>query len=406
VLKLWLVAQYEYKRNVLKKSFIWALLSVPLLMALIFGLGFLISRLQRDDRPVGYVDHAGLLANPVSSSSDAANAIPIIPFSTEAEADQALEAGEIQAYYVLAADYRRTSHAELVYSEEPSSAATTQFQDFLRVNLVADQPREIARRAAEGSKMIARTPDSHREYGDAPTMGQTLPLVVAFAFIMLIFIGSGSLMDAVIEEKESRTVEILATSISTNKLMAGKLLGVVAVNLTLFVAWAIVITLGVLIAAVALGIEWFQNMQLEAQGLLLVAVVLAPAYVLLSALLTTVGAIVAEAQEGQQMSAPFVLLFFIPTWLAVPLLNDPNGPLATGLSLFPFTAPLTMALRNMVTVVPLWQVAASVAILTACAVSAMWLAGRALRLGMLRYGKRLNWGELFRPQPIRGGRHE
>jgi ABC-2 type transport system permease protein len=74
----------------------------------------------------------------------------------------------------------------------------------------------------------------------------------------------------------------------------------------------------------------------------------------------------------------------------------PNALLPTILSFLPFTALLTVTLRNIFTAVPFWQVAASIAVQTACAVGAIWLAGRAFRLGMLRYGRRLRLRELLR----------
>jgi ABC-2 type transport system permease protein len=77
------------------------------------------------------------------------------------------------------------------------------------------------------------------------------------------------------------------------------------------------------------------------------------------------------------------------------LMSNPNSPLAIGLSLFPLTAPLTMLMRDGLTILPAWQIALSAAIQVLSAVGAIWLAGRAFRLGMLRYGKRLKWREVF-----------
>jgi ABC-2 type transport system permease protein len=76
-------------------------------------------------------------------------------------------------------------------------------------------------------------------------------------------------------------------------------------------------------------------------------------------------------------------------------MSTPNSPLALGLSLFPLTAPLTMLMRDGLTILPAWQIALSSGIQAICAAGAIWLAGRAFRLGMLRYGKRLKWREVF-----------
>jgi ABC-2 type transport system permease protein len=80
------------------------------------------------------------------------------------------------------------------------------------------------------------------------------------------------------------------------------------------------------------------------------------------------------------------------------LMSNPNSPLAVGLSLFPLTAPLTLLMRDGLTILPAWQVALSSAILVVTAVATIWLAGRAFRIGMLRYGKRLKLSEIFTRQ--------
>ena len=78
-----------------------------------------------------------------------------------------------------------------------------------------------------------------------------------------------------------------------------------------------------------------------------------------------------------------------------PIVEHPNGPLIIGLSLFPITALPTLSLRLTFSVVPFWQIGLSVALTTLSAWGAVWLAGRAFRLEMLRYGQRLNWRELL-----------
>jgi ABC-2 type transport system permease protein len=119
------------------------------------------------------------------------------------------------------------------------------------------------------------------------------------------------------------------------------------------------------------------------------------AYVFISAIVVGLGATVAEAQEGQQVMGLFVLPLMLPVWLLVQIVEQPHGSLAIALSLIPPTAPLTFAIRTMFARVPLWQSLASIGILTCSAVAVLWLAGRAFRLGMLRYGQRLRLAELF-----------
>jgi ABC-2 type transport system permease protein len=84
-----------------------------------------------------------------------------------------------------------------------------------------------------------------------------------------------------------------------------------------------------------------------------------------------------------------------PVWLGAIIIENPNSPLAIGLSLFPLTALTTFAMRIMSVPIPPWQIAVSVALLVLSAGGAVWLAARIFRLGMLRYGKRLGWREIL-----------
>jgi ABC-2 type transport system permease protein len=86
---------------------------------------------------------------------------------------------------------------------------------------------------------------------------------------------------------------------------------------------------------------------------------------------------------------------WIPYMLTGIIIGSPNAPIVVAFSLFPLTAPLTLLIRQGMTNVPAWQLALSSAILILSAAGSVWLAGRAFRLGMLRYGKRLRWKEIF-----------
>jgi len=122
------------------------------------------------------------------------------------------------------------------------------------------------------------------------------------------------------------------------------------------------------------------------------------AFVMVAALMAMVGATATETREAQQVAGLFTLPLFVPYWLITPLIESPNSPLAVGMSLFPMTAPVTLPARAAFTLVPAWQSALSLGLLYLAAFGSLWLAGRAFRLGMLQYGKRLKLAELFRRQ--------
>jgi ABC-2 type transport system permease protein len=400
--KLWLVALYEYQRNALKKSFLFAMLAGPLIIAVSVGFGLLLESMEENDAPVGYVDHAGLLADPLPApAGNGREQIELIAFATDDAAHAALERGAIQAFYVLAADYFETRKVELFYRDEPGRNATGQFGDFLRINLLRNQPAEIARRAAlPWGSVTVRSLDGKRSVPrGGPTFGLIMPLLISGAFLGLLMMSSGYLMQAVVDEKENRTIEVLATSISPMQLIGGKVLGIVAVSLTILAAWTVITILGINIAAAA-GSTWFQQRGLDWGAIMATVAVGIPTYVLAAALMTAIGATVTSGQEGQSTSAVFVMLHMVPVYLAWAIIAAPYGFVATLLSLLPFTALLTLSMRNLFAAVPPWQIAVSFFVQTLAAVGAVWLAGRAFRLGMLRYGQRLAWRRLFRRDKV------
>ena len=138
-----------------------------------------------------------------------------------------------------------------------------------------------------------------------------------------------------------------------------------------------------------------QTLQINRQFFWLVPLTLIPAFVLVAAFMAAVGATVTDASEAHPIVALFTIPISLPYWFINQIMMNPNGPLATGLSIFPLTAPVSLPLRSVFTDVPVWQSALSISLLIVCAAGAIWLAGRAFRLGMLRYGKRLSWQELF-----------
>jgi ABC-2 type transport system permease protein len=256
---------------------------------------------------------------------------------------------------------------------------------------------EIAHRAALLGNVTVRSFDGRRElpkYG--PTFGIIMPLLISIAFLMLMAFSSGYLMTAVADEKENRTMEVLLTSVSPTQLIAGKVLGIAAVTFTQLAIWTVVATAGI-ITARQTGLEWFQDLSLD-WGTVGAAVAIAiPTYVLAAALMAAIGATVTSTQEGQSMGALFFMLHVIPPWLCgYVTVTSPHSLLPTALSLAPFSALLTVALRNIFMTVPAWQIAVSVGVQTFCALGALWLAGKALRMGTLRYGQRLKLLEVVK----------
>jgi ABC-2 type transport system permease protein len=401
--RLWLVAKHEYRNHVLDRGFVLGILSVPLFLVLIIGMGTMAEQMKQDGRPVGYVDHSGWLSEPVALTEQSRSmldrlfekTVSLLPYDTRETAQVDLEAGQIQAYYVLAEDYVTSRQVELVFIRPPGENATARFSDFLQANLLADQPAEISERAMHGGTLIVRTPDGSRELVEGQVMSVLMPILLSITFMILFMSTSFTLLQTVVQEKEGRTMEILATSVTPEALIGGKVLAVVAMGLTMFAAWVILVTLGLLFAGKVMGVEWALQIRLAPRPLAAVALVAVPSYVLYGGVMTALGSTVADAQESQQLGGLVSLVFGLPFYAIVALVEQPNSPLAIALTLFPFTSLTAFCLRLAFSTWPAWQLIASVIILTLSALGSLWLAAKAFRLGMLRYGKRVGWREIF-----------
>lgn len=394
--KTWQVGWHEYKRHVFTRRFRFGLLSVPFFTVIITGLVFLIISLNNNTTPLGYVDSSGLLANPLPAVPVKApeKVTPLQAFPDEAAARSALEAGQIQGYYVIPADYLRTGSLKEVFLETIKNSPRRQFYSFLQVNLLKGVDAITANRLLKGDDIIARSLDGSREMSSRNGwFGMFMPILAAIGFIIAMFTAGGYLMQAVVEEKENRTMEVVLTSVSPNQFMSGKILADISIGLTQILVWFLFIL--IIFQVGARYFDFLQGIQISPQLLLLCLVILLPTFVMVSAFMALIGATVSEAREGQQMIGLISLPIWIPYMLVGVIIENPNSPLAVAFSLIPFTSALTMLLRQGVTILPTWQIALSSGILVVCAIAATWLAGKAFRLGMLRYGKRLTLRQIF-----------
>jgi ABC-2 type transport system permease protein len=201
-------------------------------------------------------------------------------------------------------------------------------------------------------------------------------------------------MHAIVEEKENRTMEVLMTTISPTQFMAGKIVGDISIGLTQLLVWA-----GLAAGLSLIGrnfLDSFNEINLSWRTLSFLSLALLPSFILVSALMAIAGATVADARDAQQLASLMTLPVFIPYWLIFTLMNNPNSPLAIGLSFFPLTAPVSLTFRMAATQIPAWQITTIIATQALAAIGALWLAGRAFRLGMLRYGKKLTITEILK----------
>jgi len=392
--KVWLIARHQFRQEVSKRSFLLVLFSLPLFLTFTIGLGYLTVRLEEESTALGYVDQVGLLVETAAQPEE--DGVRLVPFDTPEAARAALEAEEIDAYYVLPADYADTHQAELVYFESPDGHARRTFRNVVRLNLMAGQPRAVVERTLSGTNLTVRATEWNREFpSGGPSAGQLVPLAAAAIFAFLVLTTSGYMMQVVVAEKENRTMEIVVSSVSPTRMMAGKIIGALGIALMQLVVWVAFLAGAVWLGGSVLDMSWLQEVTLNWRDMLIIVIVALPSYLCIAALMTLVGSTLVESQEAQQAGALFFLPLFLPLYLMIPIMQNVDGPLSLGLSFFPLTSVMTMAIRNMFMEIPVWQVALSATIALAGGVVTVWLAGKAFRMSMLRYGQRLKWRDLF-----------
>jgi ABC-2 type transport system permease protein len=220
-----------------------------------------------------------------------------------------------------------------------------------------------------------------------------LPFVLLFAIYMTVLIYGIYVMRSVIEEKSSRVLEVLLGRVSPMQLMAGKILGDTAIGLTQILLWILFILIPILIAQ--RSIEFLRAIQISGQTMVVMLLIMLPSFVLVAGLMAMIGATVSEAQEGQQMTGIIAFPIWIPYMLTMVFMGNPNSVVSVIFSMVPLMAPVTMLMRDGLTVLPFWQIGLSSAIQISAAAFVIWLAGKAFRAGMLRYGQKLSLRQIF-----------
>ena len=391
--KIWTIARYEYTRHVRRRAFLFSALGIPLLIVGVFGLIFLVVSRREGEQRLGLVDETRRFASVDLESLDLRRPIPVEQFPDEPAARSALDAGTVDAYLVVPSDYLATGKVLAVGRSKLGDRAETQVRRMLEAGLLAGAPPANRERLRQPIDMVLRTADGGREISANNVLLFFLPYGFALMFVTTTFTTSGYLLQAVTEEKEDRVMEILATTVSPGRMMAGKVLGLSGVGLTQMLIWVLFGLAGVL--AIGRDSSWLAEINLPWQVIVLALVYFLLGYLLIASSYAAIGASVTTPQEAQPLAGPLSLLAMAPFFIIIVILSRPNGLVAVAFSLFPFSAPLTMLMRLPLADIPAWQIAASMLLLLLSAVGMMLLAGRAMRLGMLRYGKRLSVRELF-----------
>ncbi len=310
-------------------------------------------------------------------------------FPDEAQAQAALDAKQIQAYYVLPADYLTSHKAQLIYWDKaPSGSAQRRFDSLVRANLVAALPADVAKRAQSDVDLTARSADGQQEVSGESFVNIFIPFFIGLFFSIVVLSSGTYMLEAVTDEKENRTIEVMTTSLTPGQLIGGKAAGLMAVALTQIGILAITIVLAIVVGAQF--IEVLQAIRIPWSMFITLALFFVPTFALIAGMMITIGSMVTEMRQGQQIAGALNMLFTLPFFFIIVFFTAPNSTLATLLTIFPTTSFLTIALRWSMTTIPMWELILGWILVTGSAAVMIWVAARVFRMGMLNYGQRLD----------------
>ncbi len=435
--KIWIVARREYLSRVQKKTFILVTLLTPIGIALFAVLiGFIMSAGGSADQRVLVKDDTGIIQQMAAEEKD-------FPFDFSNKdlpvlRDDYPSMGYDLLVYVPALRDSATMRISASYygKEKPSLVLLESIESTLGDQIENYRMRQsnIDKRLLESFKADINLEngamDPNDPSGSAATgklniiIGTALGGVMGFLMYLVIFIYGGMVMRSVMEEKLSRIVEVMVSSVRPIYLMLGKLIGVGGVGLTQLALWAVLIPIVLTVVYAFLpgtdpsqlsnmgnvaqvdqeSLDGFSAKQFFAAILDIKWWLILPVFILFflggyfiySSMFAAIGSAINEDMgEGQQLMMPIVILVLIAFYMLFPVLSNPNGNLAIFASLFPLFSPIIMPAR-LAFDPPWWQIVLSIVLMLLTVWFFIWLTSRIYRVGILMYGKKATIKEMIK----------
>jgi ABC-2 type transport system permease protein len=417
VRKVWLVVKREYLTRIKSKGFIIGTIIVPVLgVAFCLLIIFLVNYQPAQSMRVVIVDNSGTLAQSVSSRLDAKldngqpefTVVEMIVRPAEPDAVQQdlrarINAGKLDAYLWIPQDLSQSFE---LHMQNPGNFGL--HGSLSRAVSQAVISERLSERGVhlEDSREILRSPDLKLlkvgETGEAEEKGQSIGIAIALVVLLYTALLSYGIitMRSVLEEKTTRTMEVLVSVVRPFELLCGKILGVAAVAFTQFAIWMISIALLFSYGALATMSTGrgspMAGVHVPISLIVYAAVYFVGGYFLYSSMFAAIGAASSNEQDAQQLQwlamAPLVFCMVIYSVI----LNDPTSTVSVVLSEIPFFSPVLMALRISLRTPPGWQISLSLVLLFFATVGTMYASAKIYRVGILMYGKRPSLVELLR----------
>ncbi|MVZ66959.1 ABC transporter permease [Sphingobacterium sp. DK4209] len=430
--KILLIVQREYLSRVKKKSFLLTTFLVPLFfIGLYVGTFLLTQKSFEDSKALVYVlDHTDSVQQQLKSNTQ-------ITYATSSEELQrqlkdVKEKGDKTSLLVIPKDFFSSKKIEFLSAGKPNIKIQSEIEDELEKILLAHAYKELNIDAEKIKNIDTKVETSAKEItetGDTKESDTRIAMGIAMGLSILIYLSlflyGAQVMRGIIEEKSSRIVEVIISSVKPFQLMMGKIIGIGLVGITQFILW-IVLTFSLFTIATQtlidkkdlqnqmMGQSNMKTAELSQSSAIAIDIQTALAgvnlpelltcfflffllgYMLYSALFAAVGSAVDSETEANQFTMPITMPLLLAYMLSFGvLINDPHGSIATWLSFIPLTSPIAMLVRIPFGV-PTWQIILSLVLLFGGFLFTTWAAARIYRVGILMYGKKASIKELIK----------
>jgi ABC-2 type transport system permease protein len=407
------VLRFEFVNTVMRPSFLFAAFGLPLISLLAFY-GFALLKGGKSSAPAVDVqevlNEVGVAAMPetkVEGYIDRSGLLEVIPtsiplgalrsYDDETAAERALRAGEISAYYLITADYLESG--EIIYVEKEFNPLNIFLKGrimrwALNVNLL-EGDAHLANQIQSPLDLSVTVLEQGSQRDESHPLTFVLPYVVMLIFYSLMVMSSSMFLQSLKVEKDNRMLEVLLVSISPRQLISGKIIGLGFAGLLQTMLW-----ISISYALFRLSgrvMEIPPEFQVPPTILVWGVVYYLLGYALYASTLAGIGALVSDLREASQLTTLLLLPLVIPAMMVLFFVRDPNGSLATALSLIPFTAPVAMMTRLAASnAIPLWQPLLSTALMALTAVLVIRLAAHLFQASNLLVGQDLSLNNLMR----------
>jgi len=407
---------YELQRNLRRKGFLLTTFGLPILL-FVLSTGYNLFQVRSENqnlaglpinlpafdfegiKTAGFVDLSGEFAAVPEKLKD-----NFVKYDDEEAARVALNAKDIDVFYVIQADYLETGRIvqhvprfsiNLLEDGPVQALVYNTFAPNADLNIVRRLQDPLSNAQEVNLQRSAKAADEGADYA----------ILTGFSalFTMAIFVTNGYLMQSIIEEKESRLIEIIITSIRPTELLTGKILAFGVLGLFQLVVWVAFSVFFARISGVApafSALQFLTNISVPWAMLPVMLAYFVLGYLLMAAVYGGIGAISSSAREGPQYAAIFTIITILPYYAFSAFAEAPNSGLPVVMSLFPFTAPLSMLMRMLTTTVPPQEILLSLVLLALSVAAMLWLAGRMFRMQTLLSGQRPRLRDI--PGIIRG----